>query len=256
MSDASLSSRDDAPSDEQRIARAVAIGLPLVTLAAASIVGVVVGPATSILVLAAGLLLGVIALLWSSLRVLSGDAELSPELEALDMAAQGVDALASRKTMLLRALKDLENERAIGKLEDDDFEQLSSTYRAELKTVLRRIDDSLAPHRAKAEDAAREHLVRAGIVATGYRGALPGATAEQAAGHDPEARPAAKGAAAKGAAVRVACPKCGESNEPDAKFCKECATRLPSASTASAPAAVATSSHDSDEDHDEDPHDA
>lgn len=254
MSDASLSSRDDAPSDEQRIARAVAIGLPLVTLAAASIVGVVVGPATSILVLAAGLLLGVIALLWSSLRVLSGDAELSPELEALDMAAQGVDALASRKTMLLRALKDLENERAIGKLEDDDFEQLSSTYRAELKTVLRRIDDSLAPHRAKAEDAAREHLVRAGIVATGYRGALPGATAEQAAGHDAEARPAAKGAAAKGAAVRVACPKCGESNEPDAKFCKECATRLPPASTASAPAAVATSSHDSDEDHDEDPH--
>ena len=76
--------------------------------------------------LAAGLLLGVIALLWGSLRILSGDAALSPELEALDMAAQGVDALASRKKMLLRALKDLETERSLGKLEDEDFEQISA----------------------------------------------------------------------------------------------------------------------------------
>ncbi|MBX3201477.1 MAG: zinc ribbon domain-containing protein [Labilithrix sp.] len=253
MSDASLTSgtsRDDAPSDEQRIARAVAIGLPLVTLAAASIVGVVVGPATSILVLAAGLLLGVIALLWNSLRVLSGDAELSPELEALDMAAQGVDALSSRKTMLLRALKDLENERAIGKLEEDDFEQLSSTYRAELKAVLRRIDDSLAPHRAKAEEAAREHLARAGVVAPGGRGALPDENTAKGAARDAATKPA------KGSTKRVACPKCGESNEPDAKFCKECATRLSPASTSSVPAAVATSNHDSDEDDDEDSHDA
>lgn len=272
MSEDALSPRDDAPSDEQRIARAVAVGLPLVTLAGASIVGVIVGPATSILVLAAGLLLGVIALLWSSLRVLSGDAELSPELEALDMAAQGVDALASRKTMLLRALKDLENERAIGKLEDEDFEQISSTYRAELKAVLRRIDDTLAPHRAKAEEAAREHLVRAGIVAAGYRGALPrddarATAAAKAVPPDAKGAPRAADAkkdgratagedATKDAAARVACPTCGGSNEPDAKFCKECATRLVPASTARAPAALATTSHDSDEDDDEDSDDA
>src|SRR5689334_22844782 len=101
--------------DDQRLVKALVGGLPLVTLAAAAAMGVLVGPATSILVLAAGLLLGVIGLFWASLRVLTGDAPLSPELEALDMAAQGVDALSGRKKMLLRVLKDLDNERAIGK---------------------------------------------------------------------------------------------------------------------------------------------
>jgi hypothetical protein len=92
----------------------------------------------------------VIALLWSSVRILSGDAALAPELEALDMAARGVDVLSSRRKMLLRALKDLENERAIGKLDDDDYLQISAVYREDLKAVLKRIDDSLAPHRARA----------------------------------------------------------------------------------------------------------
>src|SRR5688500_4514342 len=99
---ASVQEGTQAQNDEQRIAKGIAIGLPLVTLTIAAVVGILVGPATSILVLAAGLLLGVIAILWGSLRILSGDAALPPELEALDMAAQGVDALASRKKMLLR----------------------------------------------------------------------------------------------------------------------------------------------------------
>ncbi|HSO31144.1 MAG TPA: hypothetical protein VLT33_01475, partial [Labilithrix sp.] len=122
--------------DERRIARGVAIGLPLVTVTVALAVGVIIGPAMAILILAAGMLLGVIALFWASLRVLSGDAALSPELEALDATAHAVDALASRKTMLVRALKDLDNERALGKLEADDHEQLSTTYRAELKEIM------------------------------------------------------------------------------------------------------------------------
>jgi hypothetical protein len=213
--------------DEHRLSRGVALGLPLVTLVVAAVVGMLSGPATSLLVIAAGLLLGVIALLWGSLRILSGDAELPPELEALDMAAQGVDALSGRKKMLLRALKDLENEHAIGKLEDDDYEQIAATYRQELKGVLKRIDDSLAPHRVKAEELARAHLVRAGIADAGYRGEQP--TPEHAS-----ASASAKTKAAKPA--RVECPNCRASNEPDAKFCKECAEKLvvPSATPSAA----------------------
>lgn len=207
--------------DEQRLAKGIAIGLPLATLSIAAVVGVLVGPATSILVIAAGILLGVIALLWGSLRVLSGDAPLPPELEALDMAAQGTSALASRKKMLLRALKDLENERSIGKIEDDDFEQVASTYRAELKMVLKRIDESLAPHRSKAEEAARAYLVKVGLAETGYRGDIPKDADVERAPSETTPR-----AASKDEPARVACPKCGESNEPDAKFCKECATKL------------------------------
>ncbi|HVH41900.1 MAG TPA: zinc ribbon domain-containing protein [Labilithrix sp.] len=202
--------------DERRLGRNVAIGLPILTITLALIVGVIVGPATSVLVLAAGLLLGVIALLWSSLRILSGDVALAPEIEALDMAAQGVDALSSRKKMLLRALKDLESEHAIGKMEDEDYEQISLTYRAELKTVLKRIDETLAPHRSKAEEVARAHLRKVGL--TDIEPSTENSEVETPVAGESEPS-------------RVPCPKCGESNEADAKFCKECATKLTVAAT-------------------------
>ena len=216
--------------DERRIARGVAIGLPLVTLSTACVVGVVIGPSMAILILAAGMLLGVIALFWASLRVLSGDAALSPELEALDATAHAVDALSSRKRMLVRALKDLDNERALGKLEDDDHEQLSNVYRAELKEVLKRIDASLEPHRPKAESAAHAYLVQAGLVDTGYRGAPPPAkesSPESSPELDDEADEEVPTKAEEPAApARVTCPSCAVSNEPDATFCKKCGTAL------------------------------
>ncbi|HSO37427.1 MAG TPA: zinc ribbon domain-containing protein, partial [Labilithrix sp.] len=65
------------------------------------------------------------------------------------------------------------NERALGKLEADDHEQLSTTYRAELKEIMRRIDASLEPHRPKAESAVHAYMLQAGLVDGGYRGAPP-----------------------------------------------------------------------------------
>ncbi len=256
--------------DERRIAHAVAIGLPSVTVIVAAVMGVTIGAPMAILVLAAGVLLGVIGLFWASLRILSGDAALPPELEALDASAHAVDALASRKKMLLRALKDLDNERALGKLEEEDHEQLSLTYRGELKDVLARIDATLQPHRKKAEDAARSYLAKAGLAEEGYRGTQP-VTDEDALSDDemddddsaddddddddaeesepvvakPVARPAAKKVAKSendattvvakktdAAPARVACPKCETSNEVDASFCKKCGASLANASKA------------------------
>lgn len=223
MSEATTSSA----MDEQRIARYSAVGLPIVTLVAAGAVGVFIGPATSILVVAAGVLLGVIAMLWGSLRVLSGDAPISPDLEALDSARRGDHPLSSRKKMLLRAMKDLERERDIGKLEDDDFEQLSSTYRAELKDVLKRIDESLEPYRAKAEALTRVHLKEAGLDATG---SAP-AKVTKAADATPSSNDLLD---LQDRDDRKPCPSCHCLNERDAKFCKECATKLGSEATRSA----------------------
>lgn len=216
--------------DERRVARGVAIGLPLVTVSTALVVGVLIGPAVAILVVAAGTLLGVIALFWASLRVLSGDAALSPELEALDATAHAVDALASRKRMLVRALKDLDNERALGKLEDEDHEQLSTAYRAELKVVLKSIDASLAPHRPKAEDAARLYLQKTGLVEAGDRAAPPPAESAPILDDEVDSEEklvAAKAAKAKAAASpRVTCSACATSNDIDASFCKKCGASL------------------------------
>lgn len=208
---------------EQRMARVIAIGLPIVTIVGASAVSLTTGPATGILVLSAGLLLGVIALLWSSLRILTGDAILSPEIEDLDMAAQGGDALAIRKKMLLRALKDLENERALGKIESDDFEQIAQTHRAELKAVLKKIEESLAPHRSKAEALAKAHLAKASVFETETSGADGNSSgAETTSGRESPSSPENE------ATSRLECPKCQASNERDAKFCKECAAPLTS----------------------------
>lgn len=201
---------------EARLARRAAIALPIVTIAGATVMAFVAGAGPAILVLAAGTLLGVIALFWSSLRVLTGEAELPPELEALEASSQGsVDQLATRKKMLLRALKDLENERAIGKLEADDFEPIAATYRAELKTTMKRIDESIAPHRAKAEDLLREHLLAEGLLA---RDEVPASTPAPA---EPS---------------RLECAKCGISNEKDAKFCKGCGATLATATASEEPA--------------------
>ena len=221
--------------DERRIARGVAIGLPIVTATFALAAGVMIGPSMAVLVLAAGMLLGVIALFWASLRVLSGDAPLSPELEALDATAHAVDALSSRKRMLVRALKDLDNERALGKLEPVDHEQLSTTYRGELKDVMKRIDASLEPHRPKAEGAAREHLVATGLAEAGYRGkqpskegASPLAGAQSVVDED-EDEDGDDGDGESEAATepgRVTCSGCATSNEVDASFCKKCGASL------------------------------
>jgi hypothetical protein len=222
--------------DERRIARGVAIGLPLVTVTVALAAGVMIGPAMAVLALAAGTLLGVIALLWASLRVLSGEAPLSPELEALDTTTHAVDALSSRKRMLVRALKDLDNERALGKLEDGDHEQLSATYRGELKEVMKRIDASLEPYRAKAEDAARAHLMKAGLVEGGYRGEPPPEAPSLDEDDDDAVRenePTERDAAPKNAKKkkkaeppRMTCSACATSNEVDATFCKKCGASL------------------------------
>jgi len=223
--------RDDKSDlDERKIARVLSVTLPLATLALAAVLGAIVGPAMAILALAAGLLLGVIALFWASLRVLSGDAPIAPELEALDASAHAVDALAVRKKMLLRAIKDLDVEHQLGKLDDDDRDQLARTYRAELKEVLRRIDETLAPHRDKAEEMARAHLARVGLEASGVRTDAD-ATRADAADAAPEAVSEPKVASEKVpadaiSAARVACAKCATKNDPDAAFCKKCGASL------------------------------
>jgi hypothetical protein len=237
-------SDDPASLDEARLGRAFAIGLPIATVLLAFIVLVVFNLALAILVLAAGALLGTIALLWASLRVLSGDAALPPELEALDATAHGVDALASRKKMLLRALKDLDNERALGKLDESDHDEIAASYREELKDVLRKIEASLAPYRARAEDLALEHLTRVGLLEPGYRGAASPGAEEAAVGSAdaPRLDEAAKDAPSPSPSGRVTCAQCGASNEPDARFCKGCG-----APVAKVPAANAEDAEETEE---------
>jgi hypothetical protein len=71
-------------------------------------VGIVESVGSALLVQASGTLLGCIALLWASVRTLTGDAPLPVDLEALAARRHGVDDLGEQKTRVLRALKDLD----------------------------------------------------------------------------------------------------------------------------------------------------
>ena len=200
---------------ERALGRGVARVLPLATIATAVVVGYFAGVGSGLLVLAAGLLIGAVGLFWASLRTLSGDAPLATGFEALERPEGDVDALEEEKRRLLRALKDLESEHEIGKIDDADYEEFVARYRAEAKLVMRKMDGEVAPFREEAERLAREYLKRQGL-----DGASP-ATSTPAGSAPAEPRPAESPRV-----ERVACSACGTSNEPDAAFCKKCGASL------------------------------
>src|SRR5258708_39092671 len=147
-------------------------------------------------VLAGGVLSGIIAILGTSVRTLSGDAPLTIE-EAMALAAPS--AAEEEKRAVLQALKDLDYERSVGKIADADYEELLRRYRTEAKRLLRAVDVDLAPLRAKAAAYVAERSKRA---------------------EAPVASSATK--------AKRACPSCKSDNDVDAVFCKKCGGKLES----------------------------
>lgn len=213
MVDANASQQADLEF-ERRLARGVAIGAPVATVLGALGVLFAYGPASALLVLGAGALLAAVIALWTSLRSLTGDAPLEAGFDDAFVHGRVSDA-EERKRAVLRALKDLEHEKSIGKIDEADFAALSSQLRAQAKSILREIDDEIAPMREKAEKIAREHLRKKGL----------GTTPD---GEDAKSRSDTQAHAPEEAAPDEAhrCPKCATRNDADATFCKKCATRL------------------------------
>jgi ribosomal protein L40E len=109
---------------------------------------------------------------------------------------------------VLRALKDLQTEHDLGKIDDEDYDTIAARYREDAKTVMKEMDHQAAPARAEAERLAAEFLLRRRSTGT--------SRTQEAT---PRARPTRD-------AKRIPCSGCGASNEPDATFCKRCGTAL------------------------------
>jgi hypothetical protein len=200
---------------ERALARTMGWALPAGTVLVSIGVGLLFGVGPAILVLAAGALVGVIGFLWASLRTLGGDAPLAEGLVTAVAMREEVSFTADRKRRVLRALKDLEHEHSIGKIDDEDYAEISAKYRDQAKAILREMDVEIEPLRAKAEALAKAHLATRGLEEKAA--AAPNAEAESA--EEPAAPPAS-------ASPRQKCAKCATSNEPDATFCKKCRGRL------------------------------
>jgi hypothetical protein len=195
--------RAKSDDSERRIARNLSLGLPAATVVGAMGIGVVFGVGPALLTLAAGALVGVIALLWASLRTLGGDAPIAQGLVEAATTRTNVSYLRERKRMVLRALKDLELEHSVGKIDDLDYAEISGKYREQAKAILKELDVEVEPLRPKAEQIAAQFLKKKGL--------SPDAPKSTKVEAPPEV-----------VAPRLECPRCATSNDPDAAFCKKC----------------------------------
>ncbi len=218
---------------ERALARALAVGIPASTVVLALVTTGLAGLGPALLVLAGGALLGTIALFWASLRTLGGDAPLSEGLvNATVRQVTQADRTAERKREVLRALKDLEFEHAVGKIDDRDYSALSAKLRDEAKSLMRAMDVDVEPLRGRAEEIVREHLAKRNLRTDFPEPERPPRAVKA---KDPVGSDTMKSRHEKPkASQRVSCAECGASNEADSRFCKGCGSSLEEAEDAPA----------------------
>jgi len=191
---------------------------PLVTLVAAFIAGTLFGVQLVVLVLAGAALLLVIWLLWSSVQALTGESELTFE-EAFSLGARTAEE--EQKRAVLRALKDLEYERSVGKISDDDYNEYATRYRSEAKRLIQGLEEHLAEGRKQVEAELARRLERKAEKAKSdeSRAALANGDSAAEEHERPSTEPPSE---PKVSAAGRSCPACEVKNELDARFCKAC----------------------------------
>ena len=116
--------------------------------------------------------------------------------------------------LALRALKDLEFDRAMGKLSEEDFGEMSSRLRTRAARLMRQLDAG-AGYRDRVErDLAKRMGERASAAEAQDSRAPTPATAEAGAVRSAGSSPA------------PACAACATVNDADARFCKACGAKL------------------------------
>lgn len=208
--------------------------LPIATVGGSLVAGWVQGPPAAVLVLAGGALVAVIAVFWASVRTLVGEAPLTGA-DAYAIGAPRTDE--DQKRAVLRALKDLEFERSVGKISEDDFEALTAKYRAEAKRLLRQIDDDNRPERVKVELLVARRLREEGLMGDAGPADADATAGDERARKKRGAAPLRKKRTAEPSADEAppptddgemqtrACKACGTTNDEDAVFCKKCGAR-------------------------------
>jgi len=112
-------------------------------------------------------------------------------------------ALEREKTLVLRSIKELEFDRAMGKVSEKDFADMGGRLRARATRLMRQLDAGTG----YLNEIEKEITKRIGD-------APPAAgSQEQARGGFKEQDPLH---------VAGTCPSCGTSNDTDARFCKHC----------------------------------
>jgi hypothetical protein len=176
------------------------------------------GPPVPLLVVATLLLGAAVLALWNSVLAITEEDEPSLE-DALSLGLLPTED--ERKQSVLRALKDLAYEHAVGKLSDEDHARLTEHYRAEARALLREAG-SQDPELEAAKKQVERHLAD-----LEKRGALPAVSGPAPAPlQDPSPAAQSKPSREPTLTTKRECPQCGVSNDSDARFCKNCGAAL------------------------------
>ena len=126
-----------------------------------------------------------------------------------DDLTHSMRAVMEREKMLvLRSIKDLEFDRAMGKLSAKDFDEMSARLRARAMSLMRQLDAG----GGYGELIERELKAR-----------VDNPAARSARGKRPKPAPTSP---------TVQSCQCGAANDPDAAFCKRCGTKLDAGTSA------------------------
>jgi hypothetical protein len=123
-------------------------------------------------------------------------------------------ALEREKTLVLRSIKELEFDRAMGKLSEKDFDEMAGRLRARAMMLMKQLDAGGSGYREAIERelSARLQKERVAEARPDARVSAPAETAADSAAHS--------------APAKTTCASCETVNDPDAMFCKRCGTAL------------------------------
>jgi hypothetical protein len=131
----------------------------------------------------------------------------SPEEDRTAMVGQRTRvALEREKLLALKSIKELEFDRAMGKLSDADWQEMSGRLRARAARIMRQLD-----------------------AGSGYRDQIERDLTKRLGAGDARLKPSRDAEedqrGARASAGRV-CAQCSTGNDGDARFCKSCGTAL------------------------------
>src|SRR5512145_2523198 len=129
--------------------------------------------------------------------------------------------LEREKALVLRSIKELEFDRAMGKVSPRDFDEMVGRLRTRAMSLIKELDEGEAGYRALIE---RELAARLAHHSRAARDQTPSPSAVVSTLDEPAHVVAAVEVGAADAGVR-ACSSCGGNNDQDASFCKRCGTR-------------------------------
>jgi hypothetical protein len=136
-------------------------------------------------------------------------------------------ALERDKLLTLRSIKELEFDRAMGKVSEPDFVEMRDRLRARALRLMRQLEGASLYRQMIEQDLGRSQpLERLGAALSPVEGQGAATNTPIAPTSTSAAAFSSPEAAAGIETAPVACLACGTANDPDARFCKRCGERL------------------------------